>query len=122
MKNAKYNYLKNYLKRTKTAEDKDIEACFDFLSMFYDDLPERTKGRERRQAWSILVNQIITAFDKQLEKIASCPFVKIEISDQQDIKDILTSLKTYADIDFIKSATQNQIKIEQVRYDNNDRV
>ena len=112
MKNAKYNYLKNYVNRTKTAEDKDINACFDFLSMFYEDLPERTKGPERSQAWSILVNQVITAFDKLIEKIASCPFVKIEISEQQEIKDILESLKTYADIDFIK----------QVKYDNNDRT
>ena len=116
MKNAKYNFLKNYVNKTKTAEDKHITSALDFLAMFYAELPERAKGPERRKAWAIIVSELMDAFDKQIEKIANCPFVKIEIADQVEINDILTSLKTYADIDFMQATKKTSIARES--YDN----
>lgn len=111
MKNAKYNFLKRYVDNTKTSEDKDIERALDFMSTFYEELPERSRGPERRKAWTMLVGELMNAFDKQIEKIASCPFVKIEIADQVDTKDILMALKTYADIERFKD-----VKVERESY------
>ena len=119
MRNAKYNFLKNYVKRTKTSEDKEIDHALDLLGLFYRNLPERSRGPERRKDWALLVAGLMNAFDKQIEKIASCPFVKIEIADQVETKDILTALKTYADIDFIKE--EIKAEIERERHDNTKR-
>ena len=117
MKNAKYYYLKNYFEKVRTFEDKEINKAFDFLTDFYDNLPERTKGIERQKEWSMLINFLVTAFDKQIEKIANCPYLKIEIPDTitntQQIKDMLNNLKIYADIDFIKSS---KIEAEEVEH------
>ncbi len=111
---AKYNFLKDYISRVKTREDKDIDRALEFLSEFWEALPERSRGQERRKQWAILTNELVNAFDKQIEKIANCPFVKIEISDQTEIKDLLVSLKTYADIDFLKKEAEVE---EERKYD-----
>lgn len=112
--NAKYNYLKNYMKSTKTNEDKYIDSALEFLSQFWEELPERTKGVERRDTWALLIYELKTAFDKQIEKIANCPYVKIEISEQPEIKNMLLALRTYADIDSITKNDKVEIGAEKL--------
>ncbi len=114
---AKYNFLKDYMSRVKTHEDKDIDRALEFLTDFWEGLPERSRGPERRKQWATLVNELVNAFDKQIEKLADCPFVKIEISNQTEIKDLLVTLKTYADIDFLKKTKVE----EEKRYGNQRR-
>ena len=111
MNEAKKNFLKNYVKTTKTSEDKDIERAFTYLSQFFEELPERSKGPDRRKTWTMLTNEIINAFEKLIEKIANCPFIKIEIDGIPDLKEILMTLKTYADLDFIRR--EPKVKVEE---------
>lgn len=88
----KAKFLMEYMKNTKTAEDIDIEEAWSNLSCFYENLPERTKGKERHDEYSYLIQAFAVAHDKIIEKLANCPFVKIEITDQL-IKQDLESLK-----------------------------
>lgn len=98
--NAKFEFLKNYIKKYKSTEDVAINDAWNMLSDFYNNLPERTKScQERRDEFAFLIEQFAKAFDILVQKIANCPFVKIEICDEID------KAKLAKDIQEIKNET-----------------
>ena len=78
---TKLEFLEEYLNETKHA---DIEDALNSLEDFYDNLPKSVKTKEREDYFCQVFDSIYKAFDAQLELIANCPFVKIEISNQPE--------------------------------------
>lgn len=85
--NAKHEFLKNYLKNKKELADEEIDNVWEFLSEFYEKLPQRAKTHERKMLFSLITSQIQTAFDQIVKKVADCPYVVIEIKDQEKEKE-----------------------------------
>lgn len=90
MNKLKYEFIKNYIKENEPIEMAD---CMSTLSAFYDGLPAKAKGKERKAEYEYLIEQILEAFDSQIKKLAQCPYIKVEIGNQEEITDILQQVR-----------------------------
>ncbi len=88
MKNAKYKFLKNYLETTKTSEDYYITDAFDNVSNAFECIKEEAKTIDTNNDFVCIIESFTKALDSQIEKIANCPFVKIEISNQEELTEV----------------------------------
>lgn len=79
MKNEKYEYIKEYMRKHKNIE---VEDAVSTLSDYFNTLPARVKETQtHKNYYQILTQQILEAFDSIVEQIANMPGLKIEIGE-----------------------------------------
>ena len=84
---TKLEFLKQYISSNDNTRI-DIEDAFNLLAEFYDTLPKRAKTKEREMTFCCVADLFRDALETQLKELANCPFVKIEIYNQeQELKD-----------------------------------